>query len=161
MTDITRKIEWDAGHRIPHHGGKCKNVHGHRYTLEVTLRGCVVTKDAAPDEGMVADFGDLKAVMMAELGEPWDHAMLVFQEDKELVAALKMLGRDHKTVLLPFVPTVENMARYAFDRVDATIRARFKDWRELPYFVQFVRLYETPNCWADVFYDEVHPEGEK
>jgi len=58
--DITRRLEFDAGHRIPHHGGQCKHLHGHRYVIEVTLRGAVQEKHGDADEGMVLDFGDIK-----------------------------------------------------------------------------------------------------
>ena len=34
---ITRRLEFDAGHRIPNHQSQCRHLHGHRYALEVTL----------------------------------------------------------------------------------------------------------------------------
>ncbi|MHB8760606.1 MAG: 6-pyruvoyl trahydropterin synthase family protein, partial [Thiobacillus sp.] len=34
---ITRRLEFDAGHRIPNHGSQCRHLHGHRYALEITL----------------------------------------------------------------------------------------------------------------------------
>ena len=37
MLTITRKLEFDAGHRIPDHNSQCRNLHGHRYTLLITL----------------------------------------------------------------------------------------------------------------------------
>jgi 6-pyruvoyltetrahydropterin/6-carboxytetrahydropterin synthase len=40
--EITRKLEFDAGHRIPHHDGHCRHIHGHRYVIEVTLMGSCV-----------------------------------------------------------------------------------------------------------------------
>ena len=39
MHEATRRIEWDMGHRVPEHGGKCRTPHGHRYVAEVTVRG--------------------------------------------------------------------------------------------------------------------------
>jgi len=38
---ITRRLEFDAGHRIPHHAGKCCHLHGHRYAIELTVSGPV------------------------------------------------------------------------------------------------------------------------
>ena len=38
MLTITRKLEFDAGHRIPDHTSQCRNLHGHRYTVEITLK---------------------------------------------------------------------------------------------------------------------------
>jgi 6-pyruvoyltetrahydropterin/6-carboxytetrahydropterin synthase len=41
---ITRRLEFDAGHRIPHHDGQCRHLHGHRYAI------CLLyTSDAADD----------------------------------------------------------------------------------------------------------------
>jgi 6-pyruvoyltetrahydropterin/6-carboxytetrahydropterin synthase len=142
---ITRKIEFDAGHRIPDHKSKCRNVHGHRYVLECTVAGDVQGADAGSDHGMIADFGDLKSVMMRVIGEPWDHSFLVYEEDDVMVNALQLLSgvseHGHRTVYLSRVPTVENLVLIA--------AARIAD--ELPEHVELVhvRLYETPNCWAD------------
>ena len=36
MISVTRRLEFDAGHRIPDHRSQCRNLHGHRYVLEIT-----------------------------------------------------------------------------------------------------------------------------
>lgn len=144
--EITRKVEFDAGHRIPQHNSKCRNAHGHRYVLEATVAGVVKSEASADsDAGMVQDFGDLKAVMMAAVGEPWDHAFLVYMGDVDMRAALAMLSDDHKTVVLDCIPTVENLVALAAGLIQ----------KGLPITAALnltkVRLYETPNCWADWF----------
>ena len=65
--EITRRLEFDAGHRIPHHDGHCKHVHGHRYVLEVTLMGNVLSHQGHGDDGMVLDFGDIKKITNEEI----------------------------------------------------------------------------------------------
>ena len=40
--EITTRMEFDAGHRIPNHKSVCKNLHGHRYAIEVTVKGEIV-----------------------------------------------------------------------------------------------------------------------
>ena len=47
---ITRRLEFDSGHRIPNHDGQCRHLHGHRYAIEVTLTG-----EIADHPGKVAD----------------------------------------------------------------------------------------------------------
>src|SRR5271169_6402363 len=42
---ITRRLEFDAGHRIPHHASLCKHLHGHRYAMEITLSGDIITTE--------------------------------------------------------------------------------------------------------------------
>jgi 6-pyruvoyltetrahydropterin/6-carboxytetrahydropterin synthase len=145
---ITRRIEFDAGHRIPNHASKCKNIHGHRYVLEATVLGAVQLDRGKSDDGMVVDFGDLKTMMNVEIGEPWDHAFLVASSDKEACDASAMMGQGHKTVFLTCVPTVENLAAIAFQKLDERIRTTDVGSH---FELHHVRLYETPNCWADVF----------
>ena len=143
--DITRRLEFDAGHRIPNHGGQCCHMHGHRYVIEVTLRGAVVEHQGYSDDGMVLDFGDIKRLTNQYVVEPWDHAFLVAREDEALVAFLASLPH-HKTVIMEHVPTVENLANTAFAILQPVFNKAFGGRLEL----SAVRLYETPNCWADV-----------
>ena len=44
---ITRRLEFDAGHRIPHHDGQCRHLHGHRYAIELTVSGDVLETPGA------------------------------------------------------------------------------------------------------------------
>jgi 6-pyruvoyltetrahydropterin/6-carboxytetrahydropterin synthase len=149
QVEITRRIEFDAGHRIPDHASKCRNIHGHRYVLEATVRGDVQSQRGRSDDGMVVDFGDLKTMMNVEIGDKWDHAFLVSMSDGEAIKASACMGDAHKTVYLDCVPTVENLARIAFHAIDERIRTT--DVGPPNFQLHHVRLYETPNCWADVY----------
>ncbi|EWM45059.1 6-pyruvoyl tetrahydropterin synthase family protein [Bordetella holmesii 70147] len=62
MISVTRRLEFDAGHRIPDHRSQCRNLHGHRYVLELTLTGDVVQAPGQSDNGMVMDFSDIKHI---------------------------------------------------------------------------------------------------
>ncbi len=141
---ITRRLEFDAGHRIPNHGGQCRHLHGHRYAIELTVQGPVNASRGQADDGMVIDFGDVKRIALTHLVEPWDHAFLVAKQDTVLVHFLESLP-NHKTVVLDDVPTVENLVKFAFDRLAPIFAAETQG--KLSLFS--VRLYETPNCWAD------------
>ena len=149
MIDITRIMEFDAGHRIPNHKSKCRNFHGHRYKIEATIRGAVQPVRGASDDGMVVDFGDLKSIIEAKICEPWDHSFLVYTDDRAAISALRFLQSDHKTVICSFIPTVENMCEFAFD----VLRQAVTDTHDLGqhFRLHHVRLYETPNCWADKY----------
>ena len=144
--EVTRKIEFDAGHRIPNHGSKCRNIHGHRYVLEATLASVPNPLTGASDEAMVMDFGDLKAIMMRAVGDRWDHALLVSVNDTVLRNALEMFDGqvpfEHKTVLLDCVSTVENLVVEAAGLI-------MQELGDKAHLLRRVRLYETPNCWAD------------
>ncbi|MDR1275827.1 MAG: 6-carboxytetrahydropterin synthase QueD [Candidatus Accumulibacter sp.] len=141
---ITRRFEFDAGHRIPDHQGPCRNLHGHRYALEVTLSGEIVRKEGQAGNGMVVDFSEIKALVHSHLIAHWDHAFLAYSEDRALVDFLHSIP-DHKTVVLDRIPTAENLADAAFEILDRV----FSDAFGKRLRVERVRLYETPNCWAD------------
>lgn len=141
---ITRRLEFDAGHRIPNHGGQCRHLHGHRYAIELTVSGPVHAARGQSDDGMLIDFGDIKRLALQYLVEPWDHAFLVAKQDTVLVKFLASLP-NHKTVVLDDVPTVENLVKFAFDILAPVFVSETKGQLTL----QSIRLYETPNCWAD------------
>lgn len=141
---ITRRLEFDAGHRIPDHLSQCRHLHGHRYAIEITLAGDIIHASGQPVNGMLMDFSEIKSLAMQHLVDAWDHAFLVYRGDTALVEFLATLP-DHKTVLLDAVPTAENLAVLAFAKLD---RAYLDLWGN-HLRLERVRLYETPNCWAD------------
>ncbi len=145
---ITRRLEFDAGHRIPDHASQCRHLHGHRYALEITLSGNIVRADGAPNNGMIMDFGDVKAIAKAHVVDAWDHAFLACRQDTAVVAFLQSMP-GHKTVILDVVPTAENLAAEAFRILDPLYRDLYGNHLRL----ERVRLYETPNCWADALRD--------
>jgi len=141
---ITRRLEFDAGHRIPNHASQCRHLHGHRYAIEITLSGEIICTEGAAEQGMVMDFSDVKNIANAVLVNHWDHAFLVYQGDHAVVEFLASLP-EHKTVVLPVVPTAENLAAEAFRLLDAAYLDTYGNQLRL----HRVRLYETPNNWAD------------
>jgi 6-pyruvoyltetrahydropterin/6-carboxytetrahydropterin synthase len=141
---ITRRLEFDAGHRIPNHTSQCRHLHGHRYAIEITLSGEIIRTEGAAEQGMVMDFSEVKSIANAVLVSHWDHAFLVYQGDRSVVEFLASLP-EHNTVVLPVVPTAENLAAEAFRILDAAYRDTYGNQLRL----QQVRLYETPNNWAD------------
>ncbi len=142
---ITKRVEFDAGHRIPSHESKCRNIHGHRYVLEATLEGEVKPERGQPDDGMVVDFAYIKQALVEAVVQPWDHGFLMYRYDYEMQKALACLPDWHKTVMLDRVPTAENLADIAFQKINEKLQQLDKNGLRLVR----VRLYETPNSWAD------------
>jgi 6-pyruvoyltetrahydropterin/6-carboxytetrahydropterin synthase len=147
---ITRRLEFDSGHRIPDHQSQCRHLHGHRYAIEITLLGDIIRQTGSPLNGMVMDFSDVKALARQNLVDVWDHAFLVWRGDTALLSFLESLP-GHKTVVLDVVPTAENLAAVAFDLLDRVYRDTYGNHLRL----EQVRLYETPNCWADAIRGEM------
>lgn len=151
---ITRRLEFDAGHRVPSHASQCRHLHGHRYALEITLSGEIIRTEGAAEEGMVMDFSEVKAIANRVLVDQWDHAFLAYQGDCKVVEFLATLP-GHKTVVLPVVPTAENLVAEAFRVLDAAYRDTYGNQLRL----HRVRLYETPNNWADAERPGTAPSG--
>ena len=141
---ITTRLEFDAGHRIPFHRSQCRNLHGHRYAIEITLSGDIIQQEGVSENGMVMDFSDVKAIARRCVVDVWDHAFLVHRDDKAVLDFLNALP-EHKTVVMQNVPTAENMAAEAFRILQAQYRDTYGNHLKL----ERVRLYETPNSWAD------------
>jgi len=58
----------DSAHRLDGYKGKCKNMHGHTWLIELWFKGPCMLKD---DVGIMVDFGIVK-----ELKEKLDHKIL-------------------------------------------------------------------------------------
>lgn len=147
---ITCRLEFDSGHRIPYHQSQCQHLHGHRYAIEITLSGDIIATEGSPRQGMVMDFSEVKNMARRELVEAWDHAFLVYAEDHAVRDFLASLP-GHKTVVVPAVPTAENLAVEAFRILDRA----YADFYGNHLRLEGVRLYETPNSWADALRSEV------
>ncbi len=141
---ITRKLEFDAGHRISTHNSQCRHLHGHRYVIEISLSGHIISEKGDAQQGMVMDFSEVKRIAKQALIDKWDHAFLVYSGDAPVMAFLQSLD-DHKTVVLDAQPTAENLAVIAFGILDEAYQDNYGNHLQLEH----VRLYETPNCWAD------------
>ncbi len=141
MIEITKVIEWDMGHRVPNHSNKCRNPHGHRYRLEVTVTGAINTNKNAPDEGMILDFFELKEILKVSIHDKLDHRFVVADSDTLFTSFFTSHKDDFAFVVVPFVPTVENMLQWCVERVKESLNSGLHLSR--------ARLYETSNSWAD------------
>jgi len=168
---ITREIGIDAGHRVTYHGSKCRNLHGHRYTIQATCKGALF--EAGEQQGMVLDFGFLKDEMMNEIDEPCDHGTILWDKDpllstfipnlkpgskglailERLIASQGYVELPHNNVLVPicgkmyvvpFVPTAENLARHWYERLQPRVEERTGGAATLDN----IKVWETPNCSA-------------
>ena len=135
MTTCTRRIEFDAAHRVLRHESKCAHLHGHRYAVLVTCRGPL------DSVGRVIDFGVVKEVVGGWVDSAMDHGTLVNAEDAELLAWLRANGQKH--LVFDCEPTAENIAALV-------MRESQERLRSTGVVVVGVTVYETPNCSAEV-----------
>lgn len=139
---ISKEVEFDAGHRVARHDGKCSSPHGHRYLLRVTCEGDIIDDPTSPEHGMLVDFGHLRD-LLGVIEDRWDHAFIVDKADADMLAALS--GHGWKVAVIDRPPTAENLAAIAFDELDAGVERR---WPNRQLRVVEVAVRETPTSWA-------------
>lgn len=134
----TRRMEFDAAHRVTGHEGKCRNLHGHRYALEATFAAKKLDK-----LGRVVDFAVIKEKLGGWIDTNWDHTTILFDKDKALGNAITDVT-GQKIFYMTSNPTAENMVEYLMHTVCPKL------FGKLPIECVKLRLYETPNCYAEV-----------
>jgi 6-pyruvoyltetrahydropterin/6-carboxytetrahydropterin synthase len=117
--EVMIERNFSSAHQLRGYKGKCENLHGHNYKIEIYARGRELD-----NIGLLVDFGELKAAA------------------NEIVAYL-----DHRNIneLPPFDaelnPSAENLARYILERVASRVGdARVQVFK--------VRCFETPTSVA-------------
>jgi 6-pyruvoyltetrahydropterin/6-carboxytetrahydropterin synthase len=73
-TTVFKRFKFSSAHFLPEHDGKCRNMHGHNYTVELGLSGLLI--EEGPKKGMVVDFGDMKDWFDEVVNQPLDHEVL-------------------------------------------------------------------------------------
>lgn len=143
---ISRRFEFDAGHRVFGHESKCAYLHGHRYVADVMFQSSEL--DAL---GRVIDFGILKESCGTWIDGQWDHALLLHPNDP-IHGALMEAGEASRVRLLhdplrgdPLNPTAENMAYILGYVLQVVIQ---EAQQHIDAEVVEVSLWETPNCRA-------------
>ena len=143
MYKVTKEFNFEMGHKLDGHQGKCSNYHGHNYRLLVTLK-CEETNSM----DMVMDFYDLNNIVKPML-EDWDHASAINTKAKGQFEKdfYELLIKHHKKVLeLPMRTTAENMAKYFYDKIQEGIDNLYK---QSPTVVKGVRCYSGDTIWVD------------
>lgn len=117
---VCKKTSFDAAHYLPDYPGKCANMHGHHWVVELGVEG-----EVNSDTGMVIDFaflGDFGKAITTVL----DHSLI------------------NKTIP---TPTAENIASWIRDMFLAWVSKR-PDFTHCK--LSFVRVWETPDSFAEV-----------
>tara|TARA_Y100000768_G_C23974783_1_gene682492 strand:- start:497 stop:883 length:387 start_codon:yes stop_codon:yes gene_type:complete len=119
-------------------------MHGHRYRFEAEIEGDVVETSGVSEEGMLMDFSDVSSILMTHVHDVIDHAFVVYEGDMLARSACELMGEGHRTVVVPFIPTAENLAKWAFEQVEPHIKTSYGN--KLRLVAMHVR--ETPKSTA-------------
>lgn len=137
MISCTRRIEFDAAHRVMEHESKCKYLHGHRYVIEATFIASELDK-----LGRIIDFGIVKELLGSWVDENWDHTTILYKEDEKLGKDISN-NTGQKIFYLPSNPTAENLADYLLKEICPQL------FSDKSVKCTKIKLYETPNCYAE------------
>ncbi len=117
MFELVVNGAFEAAHRLVDYPGKCNRLHGHSWTVEMSVSGTTLDKI-----GMVADFKVLKNMLMEVLDE-MDHQFLnELPQFKE------------------FNPTAERIAQYIYNTIERN--EIFQHGTELNY----IKVWESPKA---------------
>ena len=138
---VTKQFKFETGHALYGYDGLCKNVHGHSYKLDVTVIGMPITDSRHVKNGMVIDFGDLKAIVNQEIVNPFDHATVLNVSTPHKEIADEMENRGHKIIRVNYQPTSEMMV------LDFAEKLKSK----LPHHLELysLKLRETASAFAE------------
>jgi 6-pyruvoyltetrahydropterin/6-carboxytetrahydropterin synthase len=122
MFEVCVEKTFAAGHALRHYRGKCENVHGHNYRIQVTVEG-----EELNSIGLLVDFVELK---------------------KRLNAIVDRLDHQFMNDLEPFTvlnPSAENLAKYFYDELNG---ASLAEDGQAPVRISLVKVWETDTSMA-------------
>ncbi|MCS6954219.1 MAG: 6-carboxytetrahydropterin synthase QueD [Bryobacterales bacterium] len=122
MFEISVEESFAAAHALRGYRGKCENLHGHNYKVQVTLQG-----EALDRTGLLVDFAEVKKILH-DIIERLDHRNL------NEIAPFDRVN-----------PSAENIARYFYEELS---RRLAETAREVPVRVACVRIWETETATA-------------
>lgn len=138
---ITKQFSFETGHALYGYDGKCKNVHGHSYSLHVTVIGTPISDNNNVKYGMVIDFGDLKKIVKEEIVDVFDHATVFNKNTPHVELARELEARDHNVLLVDYQPTSEMMVIDFAEKIKQRLPETIK--------LHSLRLSETTSSFAE------------
>lgn len=121
---VSKEFTFDAAHHLHCYEGKCKNLHGHTYTVIFGISGYV------DDYGLMMDFGDMKEIWKNDIEVHLDHRYL-------------------NETLPPMNTTAENLVVWIYEKMQESLLQEDRQNKYHGARVEFVRLFETPTSYAE------------
>jgi|TARA_Y100000385_G_C12956875_1_gene577937 6-pyruvoyltetrahydropterin/6-carboxytetrahydropterin synthase len=138
---ITKQFSFETGHALYGYDGKCKNVHGHSYHLDVTVIGQPISDPTHVKFGMVIDFSDLKKIVKEEIVTVFDHATVFNKNTPHVELANELASRGHDVILVDYQPTSEMMVIDFAEKIKKRLPETIK--------LHALKLQETTTSFAE------------
>lgn len=140
---VTKQFHFEMAHALLDYDGPCKNIHGHSYQLNVTVKGMVKTNTSDSDEGMVVDFGIIKKIVKELVVDVFDHALVLNERAKIDVSNFEFMN---KLIRVPYQPTCENMLVHFAKTIQQNLPSHIK--------LHSLFLRETNTSFAEWFSED-------
>lgn len=108
---VTKRLrDANIAHRLLNYNGPCENIHGHTYHFEIDI-----SSNKLNELGMVVDFNKIKTICDNWIQSNWDHSILIYDKDVELIDLIRKLSFGNRCFITEFNTTAENMAKFLFE----------------------------------------------
>jgi 6-pyruvoyltetrahydropterin/6-carboxytetrahydropterin synthase len=128
---IYKEVQIDTSHRLLHYEGKCANLHGHRWKIEIWMEG-----EPDPVTKILIDYS-----MIRKIVDKYDHQIILNQEDP----MVPRIQEFHQVITTPGDPTSELMASLIRDDLRAFCREQ-----GIKATVPKIRVWESPTAFAEL-----------
>lgn len=135
MYYLKAEASFDAAHFLAHYQGKCHNIHGHHWIVEMRISGAQL-QTTEQENGMLVDFSQLKHDLK-QLADTMDHTFIYETGTLRAQTCEALMQDGFSLTEVAFRPTAENFAKYFFDCMT-----------QRGYTVAEATVYETPNNCA-------------
>lgn len=141
---VTKEVTFDSAHMLSNYQGKCENLHGHTYKLQVTIDQPLQSE--GNEECMVMDFNTLKEAIDFVV-EAFDHAIIFSdagyrsEAENALMDWADKYGMNY-VIISAGKSTSECIATEIKSRISCYLA-------EIPVPDISVRIWETPTSFAE------------
>jgi 6-pyruvoyltetrahydropterin/6-carboxytetrahydropterin synthase len=119
---VSKEFTFDSAHHLHCYEGKCQNLHGHTYRLQVVMSG------RTDDRGLTIDFSDIKRIAKQYVIDRLDHQYL--------------------NEVLPLMnTTAENMVVWIYEKIQSALE---QEYENSEVRLEEIRLWETPTSYAAI-----------
>lgn len=141
---VTKEVTFDSAHMLSNYKGKCENLHGHTYKLQVTVDNPLQSE--GNEECMVMDFNTLKKAIDL-VTESFDHA-IIFSDMEYRGEAENALMDWADKYGMNYV--IISAGKSTSECIATEIKARISCYlAEIPTPSITVRIWETPTSFAE------------
>ena len=133
MYRVEKRFTLPIGHRLSKHGGRCKSIHGHNFSVLIGVKSPKLNEN-----DMVIDFSDLKTIVNGYLDQ-FDHCLMLNECDP-MGAVVESVKEYIRMKRVPFEPTAERLAEEIYYSIEKVLVEKYGssvDSIQMDYVVVF------------------------